>query len=210
MFNLRTILCSLLFLVLCAPLIRAQERDDFGIWQSIDIRGASRSGNWSGGLWFEHRSKGNAKVLDCALIMPYVGYRAHRLLYLEYASEFIQALDGWYITCRPSASLLLSEGHFTFTLRELPIYEHSLSTDTGTWTMRTRGKISYDLSQARLKPYMSCEIFTTRHWEKTRYCLGSTWSFGKHSSLELFYLYYIWAGIPTQRHILGLGYAFNI
>ena len=207
--SLRTIPCILLILVLSVPLTRAQDRDDFGIWQSIDV-GTAFSDKWSGGLWFEHRSKGDAKVLDCALVMPYAGYRASRHVYLEYASEFIRALDGWYVTCRPSATLILGTGHFSFALRELPIYEHCLDTGTGTWTLRTRGKVSYALPQVRLKPYMSCELFNTRRWEKIRYCLGSTWSFGQRSSLELFYLCYVWAGVPTQRHILGLGYALSI
>ena len=115
-------------------LIRAQERDDFGIWSQIDL-GARISDKWSGGLWFEHRSKENARTLDCALVMPYVNY----------------------------------------------------------------------------KPYVSCELFTTDQWEKTRYYLGTTCKLGDRSTLDLFYLYYVMAGVPNrERHVLGLGYAFKI
>ena len=39
---------------------------------------------------------------------------------------------------------------------------------------------------------------------------GTSWSFGSHSTLDLFYLYYVMAGVSTQRHVPGLGYKFNI
>lgn len=205
----RFIVSLLVLLSFCGPILRAQDRDDFGIWQDIDV-GARLSERWSGGLWFEHRSKGDAKVLDCALVMPYVDYKLSRFIHLNYASEFIQTLKGWYITCRPSVSLYLGEGNLSFTLRELPIYTHCCTDGTGKWTLRTRGKVAYALPQTRLKPYLSCELFTARHWEKTRYYLGTSWSFGSHSTLDLFYLYYVMAGMSTQRHVLGLGYAFKI
>ena len=76
--------------------------------------------------------------------------------------------------------------------------------------LRTRGKVAYAIAETPLKPYMSCELFTTRHWEKTRYYLGTTCALGKHSTLDLFYLYYTMANNPAQRHILGLGYAFKL
>ena len=207
--RVRRVLISALALLFCGQLLPAQERDDFGIWQDIDI-GARFSERWSGGLWFEHRSKENAKTLDCALVMPYVNYAAGEHIHLNYASEFIQTLGGWLITCRPSATLLLGDGDLTFALRELPIYTHYCTDGSGKWTLRTRGKVAYALPQTRLKPYLSCELFTARHWEKTRYYLGTTWSFGSHSTLDLFYLYYVMAGVSTQRHVLGLGYAFKI
>ena len=207
---MKRLLTIFLFLLVFGGLrLLAQDRDDFGIWQDIDV-GAKLSERWTGGLWFEHRSKGDAKVLDCALVMPYVDYKLSRLIHLNYASEFIQTLKGWYITCRPSVSLYLGEGNLSFTLRELPIYTYCCADGSGNWMLRTRGKVAYALPQTPLKPYLSCELFTARHWEKTRYYLGTTWSFGKHSTLDLFYLYYVMAGASTQRHVLGLGYAFKI
>lgn len=199
----------LLFLVLCASWTRAQDRDDFGIWSDIDIH-AHLSERWSGGLWFEHRSKENAQVLDCALVMPYISYLAGKHFFFDYASEFIYTLSGWYVTCRPSVSLLLGKGNLSFALRELPIYEHSLASGTGTWTLRTRGKLSYALPETPFKPYTSCEVFTTRRWERTRYCLGTTCTMSEHSALDLFYMYYVMAYAPVPRHILGLGYTFKI
>lgn len=190
--------------------VRAQERDDFGIWSQIDV-GAKLTDKWTGGLWFEHRSKEYAKTLDCALVMPYLNYRPIKFLQLGYASEFITTLSGWYITCRPSATLLLGDGPLTFALRELPIYTYHCTDKTGKWALRTRGKVAYAIPQTRLKPYLSCELFTTDKWEKTRYYAGTTWSLGKHSTIDLFYLYYVMAGEPNrERHVLGLGYAFKL
>ena len=202
-------LLVLVLLLTVAGGVRAQERDDFGVWSQIDLK-ARVSDKWSGGLWFEHRSKGDAKVLDCALVMPYVNFQPWKHLSFNYASEFIQTLSGWQITCRPSATLLLGDGCLTFALRELPIYTHYCSDGHGKWMLRTRGKVAYAVPETPLKPYMSCELFTTRHWEKTRYYLGTTCALGKHSTLDLFYLYYVMSGVSTQRHVLGLGYAFKI
>ena len=56
----------LLLPLFCGQFLRAQERDDFGIWSQIDLS-AKFGGQWSGGLWFEHRSKEDARTLDCAL-----------------------------------------------------------------------------------------------------------------------------------------------
>ena len=190
--------------------IRAQERDDFGIWSQIDL-GAKISDKWSGGLWFEHRSKENARTLDCALVMPYVNYKPWKHLQLGYSSEFIQTLSGWLITCRPAATLLLGDGDLTFALRELPIYTHYCTTGSGKWMLRSRGKVAYAIPETRFKPYVSCELFTTDQWEKTRYYLGTTCKLGDRSTLDLFYLYYVMAGAPNrERHVLGLGYAFKI
>ena len=188
----------------------AQERDDFGIWSQIDL-GARISEKWTGGLWFEHRSKDNAGTLDCALVMPYVNYRPWRHLQLGYSSEFIQTLGGWLITCRPSVTLLLGEGNLSFALRELPIYTHDCTSGSGKWALRTRGKVAYAIPDTRFKPYVSCELFTTRRWEKTRYYAGTTCTLGPRSTLDLFYLYYVMAGTPNrERHVFGLGYAFKI
>ncbi|MBQ3723533.1 MAG: DUF2490 domain-containing protein [Bacteroidales bacterium] len=119
----RSILCILLPVILCAGTVRAQERDDFGIWSQIDL---------------------GAKISD-------------------------------------------------------------------KWALRTRGKVAYAIPETRFKPYVSCELFTTDKWEKTRYYLGTTCKLGEHSTLDLFYLYYVMAGVPNQeRHVLGLGYAFKI
>jgi hypothetical protein len=207
---------GLFFLILLTAFIGtagslcAQERDDFGIWSQIDL-GARISEKWTGGLWFEHRSKDNAGTLDCALMMPYVNYRPWRHLQLGYSSEFIQTLGGWLITCRPSVTLLLGEGNLSFALRELPIYTHDCTSGSGKWALRTRGKVAYAIPDKRFKPYVSCELFTTRRWEKTRYYAGTTCALGPRSTLDIFYLYYVMAGTPNrERHVLGLGYAFKI
>jgi hypothetical protein len=200
----------LLLPLFCGQFLRAQERDDFGIWSQIDL-GAKFGSEWSGGLWFEHRSKEDARTLDCALVMPYLNYRPWKHLQLGYSSEFIQTLSGFLITCRPSVTLLLGDGALSFALRELPIYTHYCATGTGKWALRTRGKVAYAIPDTRFKPYLSCELFTTRHWEKTRYYAGTTCALGPRSTLDLFYLYYVMAGTPNrERHVLGLGYAFKI
>lgn len=189
---------------------RAQEHSDTGIWQSINLK-AKISDSAEAGLWTEHRSKNEARDLDCALLMPYVNYTPLSWLQLGYASEYIIAASGRYVTCRPSATLLLGSGPLSFQFRVLPIYEHSLDRGEGTWTLRTRGKAAYRITGTRWKPYMSCELFTAGKWKKTRYCTGATWSFGSHSGLDLFYMYYVMGGDSVkERHILGVGYTFNL
>lgn len=188
---------------------RAQERDDFGIWQSINLKGNIGKG-WSAGLWFEHRSKESARTLDCALVMPYVNYRPVSYLQFGYSSEYILTGGPKYITCRPSVTLLLSSGDLSFQLRELPIYEHNLDTGNGSWTLRTRGKAAYAIPGTHLKPYVSCELFTADKWKKTRHYFGTEWKIDKHSTLDVFYMYYVMSTLPYQRHVLGLSYTFGL
>ena len=207
----KVLACILLVSTLLAEgAARAQEPSDFGIWQSINLKGKV-SNTVSLGFWTEHRSKTSARDLDCALVMPYVNYTPLKWLQLGYASEYIIAASGRYVTCRPSATLLLGSGPLSFQFRVLPIYEHSLDSGTGTWTLRTRGKVACRIADTAWKPYMSCELFTAGVWKKTRYCAGTTWSFGRHSGLDLFYMYYVMGGSTVrERHILGVGYSFSI
>ena len=196
-------------MLLCGLAVSAQDRDDFGIWSSVDVAGRF-SPKWDGGMYFEHRSKSMTKELDCALIMPYVSYKPWKFLKFGLASEYVDCGDVKQLTLRPSATFSLSSGPLGFSFRALPIYEYTFQTSSGAWTMRSRAKMTYNIESIRLTPYVSIEVFTADHWKKTRNFLGAQWSFGKHSAVDLYYMYYIMAGMRSQRHILGLGYVFNV
>jgi len=190
---------------------KAQEADDFGIWQSLSFK-AGLGPKADIGLWLEHRSKERAQTLDCAIVMPFVNWSPSPYLTFGYSSEYyIIGSGARYITCRPAVTLNLGSGDLKFSLREMFLYEHGFTTGTGSWTLRSRAKVSYKIPETSFKPYISCEIFTWEHWKKTRHYAGVTYPLGRHSTLDLFYMYYVMSSTPNhQRHVAGVSYSFHL
>lgn len=205
------IFCLASFVIFLLPgRAAAGEKDDFGIWQSVLVK-SSFSDRWSASMWFEHRSKNMARDLDCADIMPTVTFKAAPWLGLELASEYVVCQDNVkQITLRPSVIFTLKSGDLSLSLREMAYMEHYFGCQGCDWTLRSRLKASYSNPSSPFKPYASSEVFVSDHWEKTRHYLGTEWRFGKHSALDVFYMYYIMAGKEWQRHVLGLGYVLDI
>lgn len=194
----------------------AQDRgDDFGVWSSISAS-YRISSKWKVGLMAEHRSLDNAKELDCALVMPSVEFRPYKFLKVGYASEYVMCGDETtQLTARPYVTLVASSGPLTVSLRELPIGEYTIETKTMEWTSRTQFKASYNIKEIikgkniGMEPYLACETFIRNGWKKTRNYIGTEISFGKHSYVDLYYMYYIMSGKDYQRHVLGVGYGVN-
>lgn len=168
--------------------VNAREKDDFGSWQTITLD-KKFAGKWNAGVLFEHRSKNDTKDLDCAVVMPYIQYKALPWLAFSFDSETVALGDRkMQITFRPAAILTHSIGNFNLSLRELPLYEYTFDTKASRWLLRTRGKVSFNISDTCLTPYAAAEVFTTTKWEKTRYFLGTDISLSDHSTLGLYYV----------------------
>lgn len=190
--------------------LSAQDKDDFGIWKTITITGRI-SPKWSAGICAEHRSKDMSRNLDCAFVMPNVSYRPWPFMKLDLASEFVMCSDCKQWTLRPSVSFYVPHtGNLDLSFRFLPMYEHTVETGTSIWFLRSRAKAAYDIDSIRLTPYVASEIFTGAQWKKTRHYVGAEYSFGKHSAIDLYYMYYIMAGKTWQRHVAGIAYTFSI
>lgn len=208
--EMRKLLLICFMLLLSGFCLSAQEKDDFGIWQNITVTGKIAP-KWSIGICAEHRSKDMAQDLDCALVMPNVSYKPWPFLKFDLASEYIMCGDCTQWTLRPSASFYVpSTGRLDVSFRFLPIYEHTVETGVSTWTLRSRVKAAYNLESIPLVPYVSSEIFTASQWKKTRHYVGAEYSFGKHSAIDVFYMYHIMAGKQWQRHVAGITYIFSI
>lgn len=185
------------------------EKDDFGIWSTLSVN-FKISDKWRAGLLAEHRSKDMTRSFDCALVMPSVEYRPWKFFRCGFASEYVMCGDNTnQLTFRPYVTFLLNSGPLCVSLRELPVGEYTFETKTMTWTSRTRVKASYNIESIRLEPYVASEIFIRDGWQKSRHYVGTEFSFGKHSFVDIYYMYYIMSGKSYQRHVLGLGYGLN-
>ena len=202
----RLVLCFLFFSVLLPAAAIAQDKDDFGIWSSL-YSSVKVSDKWKVGLMAEHRSMDNTRGLDCALVMPSVEYRPFKFMKVGFASEYVMCGDKTtQVTARPYITLILSSGPLAVSVRELPIGEYTIETGTMEWTSRTQFKATYGIGSTGLEPYVATEVFIRDGWKKTRHYIGTEYTFGKHSYLDLFYMYYVMSGKPRQRHVLGIGY----
>lgn len=208
--DMKKLLLLAVAFALSAVAMSAQDKDDFGIWQNVTITG-KLSPKWSVGICAEHRSKDMVQALDCALVMPNVSYKPWSFMKLDLASEYIMCGDCTQWSLRPSVSLYVpSTGDLDLSFRFLPIYEHTIETGEGVWTLRSRVKAAYNLESIHLTPYVSSELFTASQWKKTRHYVGAEYSFGKHSAIDVYYMYYIMAGKSWQRHVAGITYIFSI
>lgn len=195
-----------MFIMLLPATISAQDKDDFGIWSSV-WSSFRISDKWKVGLLTEHRSLDNTRGLDCALVMPSVEYRPYKFLKAGFASEYVMCGDKTtQLTARPYITLILNSGPLSVSVRELPIGEYTFETKDMTWTSRTQVKAAYTIESLGLCPYLASETFIRDGWKKTRNYIGSEFSFGKHSMVDLYYMYYIMSGKTFQRHVLGIGY----
>lgn len=202
-----TVFCVLLLL---PALCRAQqEADDFGIWQTIDIT-TEPSDRWNFGVVFEHRSKNNAKDMDCALVMPHISYKITDWLSTGLQAEYITDPADKYLTLRPNVTASYASHGFKFSLRQLLYCEYGLGRESWISRMRTRAKINYTIPGTNLKPYSSYEYFYTDVWVRSRLRFGFEYSFGKHSGIEAYYMRHYYPQRDFTRHVAGVCYTFNI
>ncbi len=205
---------ALILVILSFPIVMlAHDKDDFGIWSSVSASYRIDS-KWKVGLMAEHRSLNNTKDLDCALVMPSVEYRPYKFMKVGFASEYVMCGDETtQLTARPYITFVLSSGPMSVSVRELPIGEYTFETKTMEWTSRTQVKATYSIKNIGknigMEPYLACETFIRNGWKKTRNYIGTEISFGKHSYVDLYYMYYVMSGKDYQRHVLGLGYGVN-
>ncbi len=202
---MRRKLC-LLFATLTLPLsLLAGNGDDFGTWTAINLK-AGITDKLKAQLWFEMRTKDNVSAIDCFNIFPSLSYRILPYVELGFGAEFVDARVRKDIGFRPYATLFLSSGPLSFSLREMPFIEIYNDGTPTSFSLRSRIRTSYNIPSTRITPYVNVEIFTKKHWDKTRYYAGIDFGFGKRSSIDVFYMYYTFANKDCQRHLLGLTY----
>lgn len=206
---MRRLLCVLALVLLLPFTAAAGNGDDFGTWTAINLTG-SLSDRLKAQLWFEMRTKDDVSAVDCFDILPSISYSALPFLDLGIGAEFVDAQVRRDIGFRPFVTLHLSSGPLKVSLREMPFIEIYNDGTATAFTLRSSLKTAYTIPSTRITPYMNIEVFNKRHWDKTRHYAGIDFGVGRHSSIDLFYMYYSFAGKDWQRHLLGLTYNLRI
>lgn len=203
-----------LVLLLFPSLSTAQERDDYGYWNYIQINKAWKDASGSGGpcigLRGEYRTMERFRTTDILFIRPTIGYRFNSLLKSELSYDYCRRASGLQHKFMFSTTLSLKSGPLGVSLREM--YVRTLSTSSGAWSNRLRSKLNvqYTFPESGLKPYLAIEIFSWSKWDNTRHFVGMTAPLGSCCSADLFYLYLTTSGTPRARHVAGLGFTFDL
>lgn len=198
-----------LFVILACCLLpvraTAGSGDDFGIWTAVNLK-AGITDKLKAQLWIESRTKDKCTAIDCFDILPSLSYSVLPFLDLGFGAEFVDSRVRKDIGYRPFATLHLSSGPLAFSLREMPFIEVYDDGSPAVYSLRSSVKASYTIPSTRITPYVNIEVFTKEHWDKTRHYVGMECEFGARSSLDIFYMYYTFAGKDWQRHLLGITY----
>lgn len=200
---MKKILCIILFCCLLPSFAVAGPGDDSGTWTAVNLT-AGITDKIKAQLWFEMRTMDNCRSIDCFNILPVVSYSVLPFLELGVGAEFVDAQVRKDIGFRPYATLHCSSGPLSFSLREMPFIEVYNDGTPTSYSLRSSIKASYTIPSTRVKPYVNIEVFTKQHWDKTRHYVGIDFGLGKRSSLDVFYMYYSFAGKDWQRHLLGI------
>ena len=161
--------------------------DDFGSWTALNLK-AGITDKLKAQLWFEMRTKDKLTSIDCFNIFPSLSYNLLPFLEIGVGAEFVDAQVRKDIGFRPYATLNLSSEALSFSLREMPFIEIYNDGTPTSYSLRSSVKVSYSIPSTRISPYLNIEVFSKKHWDKTRHYAGVVFGFGKRSSLDLYYM----------------------
>jgi hypothetical protein len=205
-------LCILFALSLCSANAFAQAESDWGTWSSIQL--VKSFGAPYAMARLEHRSYQNIGATECWFAMAGGGYNFNSWLKGDLSYEY------WKI---PSAGDLVQHKAvlcFTETLKREGLavalrekYELAYNplADSFSHTLRTRIRGQYKAADSIFSPYLMYEFFTnmsTGKWVRSLHYAGTEISLGGGHSIDLFYMYHLFATAvsPNACHTLGLGY----
>jgi len=198
--------------------LSAQTKSDFGTWTSLQVVKVWK--NQNGGVSpyaqarAEHRSFENASATESCFITAGGGCVFNKYFKADLNYEFWK-LPG-YSNCTTHKGVVCLAGSITsgglgFFLREKYEIAYTQELRTTTHTLRTRLRAQYDITNIRLTPYMMYEFFgslTGAGWLRSLHYAGAEFRFGKHNSIDIFYMYNLTAGADGKsgEHVLGFGY----
>ena len=206
---MRKRICLFIFLVSIVNMKTYAEPDDLGVWSSFLTKYDFTSKIY-GSTLLEFRSKENSQRMDCFISRQYLGYKWCSWLKTDVAYDFIVTPSTVHNRLLLSVTGTLKEGHFTFSLRERYVYDYKVAASKGENILRSKASISYNIPHTKISPYVAEEMFTWKHWMKTRHYIDTKLSMDKHSTLDFFYMYYTKQDKKFQQHLLGLGYILKI
>lgn len=110
--------------------------------------------------------------------------------------------ERWQYTYRPSKII----DNFDFDEGEWEDHEVK---GKGKNVLRSRLQLEWDIPKCKFDPFTSVELHTTRSLEKTRFIIGTNYSFLKKHNFKLYYRYQLTAGEDPDLHMLGMGYTYK-
>ncbi|MBR3284809.1 MAG: DUF2490 domain-containing protein [Bacteroidales bacterium] len=210
----KRLICLLSALALCAAPAFAQATSDLGTWSSIQL--VKSFGAPYAMARAEHRSYDHISATECWFLMAGGGYNFNSWLKGDLSYEY------WKI---PSAGdLVQHKAVFCFTetlkreglavaLREKYELAYNPAAESFSHTLRTRLRGQYKAADSIFTPYLMYEYFTnlsTGKWVRSLHYAGTEISLGGGHSIDLFYMYHLYAtAIGTAAvNTLGVGYTF--
>lgn len=205
-------LSALCFLSFVSIPAFGQSVNDFGIWASAQVNKV-----WAKPYAFvraEYRSCDYSATTEAWFIAAGGGYKFTDWLKADLSYEFWQIPVSSAPTVHKAvlaATGTLRSGSLAFMLREK--YEFAVCGQTGTISNTLRSRIRAQYSVGICTPYLMYEFFNGfegQGWIRSLHYAGTEISLGKGHSLDLFYMYHLYAATTGNgsRHLLGLGYNF--
>lgn len=110
-----------------------------------------------------------------------------------------------------TSTATMSRDGLAVSIREKLEYAMNPAASSTSLTLRSRLRGQYSIPGCGVTPYAMAEIFNWDKWVRSLYYVGSEIKVGKHSMVDIFYLYHLYpSALGNQgEHVLGVGYYFN-
>ena len=185
----------------------AEQGDDSGSWLSVQV---NKPFNRAYAMArFEHRSFHQFSDSEVWFGMAGAGYKFTNWLKgdlsYEYWHIYPEAVNHKIVLC---ATETLAQGPLSVAVREK--LEYAINpVRSNNCTLRTRLRVQYSVPSSAVRPYVMSEIFTWNNWKRALYYVGADVVVSKHGAFDLFYLYHVPNGDPSE-HVIGVGYVLNL
>lgn len=201
--TIKKIFCLLAFSVVTFTALA----DDGGAWLSVQVNKGWKSAYAF--ARFEHRSYENFSKTEAFFAAAGGGYKFTPWLNADVSYEYWNVYQT--ITLHKAVlcgnATLVREGLAVSVREKLEIAANPAASSVD-FTLRSRLKAQYRIPNSHFAPYAMAEVFNWSSWIRSLYYAGTEISFGKHSVLDIFYLYHVPAGAEPV-HTAGVGYFFN-
>ena len=185
---------------------------DAGIWSSLQAVKSFKGGAYAMAR-FEHRSCEKMSETECWFAMAGGGAAFTDWLKADLSYEYWK-IQNTSVAHKAVLAVTgtLRKGDFAFQVREKYELAYAPASEALTHTLRTRFRFQYSGSAGSLglTPYAMMEVFNgpgSTPWIRNLHYLGCELGFGKHHSIDLFYMYHLWT--TGSSHLLGVGYNFR-
>lgn len=200
--------------------IAAQDMNDFGTWadlMAIKIWKNQKEGpSPFAALRAEHRSFRNVSKMECYFLAAAGGCIFNKYLQADVGYEFWRFPDKAVSTFHKGTASVTGTigcGNLAFSLRERYELAYGVQSHSSSHLLRSKIRGQYSIPKIRLTPYLMYEIFaslTGGGWIRSLHYAGTEFAFGKHSSIDVFYMYHLYSlnNLANGEHVAGLGYNF--